>query len=157
MKKMLYLLCILYSIYSLAQSQSVITYMAHEVIYFEGITYAGGRFFGITKDRETAQQIINDYMKRNANTKHQLTYKTIKDTTLVEQSDIDVFQQFLSVCPKGYVLLPIIAYNSLYIAKKDTMESAIWYYLKTKNTTPKLAKTKVMHLSKMYGNYINLL
>jgi len=150
MKKILYLLCIvLCSTYNFAQSKT--TYIAHEVIYFEGITYAGSRFFGITKNRETAQQIINDYMKRNTNTKHQLTYKTIKHTTLIEQSDIDVFQQFLSVCPKGYVLLSMVNYNSISIAENDTMKSAIWYYMKTKNTTLEIARTKVKELTKAYG------
>jgi len=130
--------------------------MAHEVIYFEGITYVGGRFFGITKDRETAQHIIDDYMKRNKNKPYNLAYNNIINTTLIEQNDIDVFTQFLSVCnPRGYVLLSSVSYNSLCITPKDPMK-AIEYYMKKKKTTLDIAKNKVLQLSKAYGNYIDL-
>ena len=157
MLKILYLLfAVSCSLNSLAQSKTFTKYVNHEVIHFEGITSIGERLIGVAPDRETAQKIIADYMKRNQHNKHILTHKTITQITITAQSDIDVIEQFISVCSKGCVLLPIVDYNSICIAKKENTEAAVWYYLKTKNTTPEIAKNKLDHLLHHYVNYVNV-
>ena len=122
----------------------------------KGFTYKGERFVGIAPDRTTAQQVIADYMQRNQNNAHHLTYKKITTTTIIAASTTNVYQDFLRHCPKGYQLFSMVNYNTLSIAKNDTLEAAIWYYLKIKNTTPKIAKNKVHELIKKYDRYLSV-
>ena len=71
-------------------------------IKWEGVSKEGHIIYGVSYTKEEAQYVIDDFNRRNLNTKYKIVYQTLKKRTTEESN---VVRSFYETYPKKYRVL----------------------------------------------------
>ncbi|WP_103070818.1 hypothetical protein [Aquimarina sediminis] len=157
MKKLYILIAVFYVINLTAQEppsspkvmKSFVILNYKEVYKWEGFTRNNVLVFGVTKTKEDAKTIIDDFNTRNWHTNYRILHFNIVKDTVKHKGYEDYFTVFNERFPKGYYLLSIKEHLATEIYEKEGLFAAIEYYRKAKEI-PYLASKN--HLENLLYN-----
>jgi len=137
---------------------SVISYSQRfkEVLKWQVETRSGGLVFGISETKLDAELIINDFQRRNANSKYDISfhkpyYKYV--TISVKNTNETPVDKFKFLAKKPYKVISFEDIKSIDIAKEQGLIIASEYYSKTKHVNNIAAISRINYLINNFDIY----
>ena len=128
-----------------------------EVLMWQIETRAGGVLFGISDNQKDAELIIEDFQKRNADSKYDVSnyHPRFKYSSIsVEKAHEQPVEDFKTIAKKAYKVLSAEDVKSMDIARKNGLEKGIDYYTQTRNVKRYYASRRISDLMNNYDKYI---
>ena len=127
-----------------------------EIVLWQIETKAEGLVFGISKSIKDAEFIIDDFQKRNAGSKYDLSLSEpdFKYSTIaVKTRNENPVENFRTLAGKLYKVLSKEDIKSVEIAKESDISSGISYYVNTRNANWDFSSKRITDLVNNYEKY----
>ncbi|WP_010521119.1 hypothetical protein [Aquimarina agarivorans] len=127
-----------------------------EVLKWQVETISGGLVFGISENKEKANQLLNDFQNRNLETKYDIsgekrifTYATLP----IENKHDNPIELFKDITKKGYKVISAEDIKALSIIEKKNFKAGVDYYINARNADKDYTIARFNDLQLNYSKY----